>query len=377
MARDAGGSREAIAEARRQVVEEISAAMERGGLAWAAEWKGCWSPVNAATGRTYRGMNRLSLAAAMRRGGFDDPRWCTFNQARDAGWHVARGARSPATVEFWSWYVRVPGSGAVTLQRAEQLVRTGRLPEETLKDAFLRGRLHHVFNASQVEGIEPYDPSAHAPENAEVERVADELIESSRCPVREERVDEAYYRPSTDTITLPLRSQFTSMDAFARTLLHEMCHSTAREVGREVERSEEGYAREELVAELGSAFAAADADLDMGAYANADMDRTFLENHAAYLQSWLTAIRDDPSALAKAATQASKAADFVTDRRERLVASREDAARANALDRVPLTSRARSAREATESARSVKTNARGIEPQNIRQTAGRKEARLS
>jgi antirestriction protein ArdC len=181
-----------------------------------------------------------------------------------------------------------------------------------------------------------------------VERVADELIESSRCPVREERVDEAYYRPSTDTITLPLRSQLTSMDAFARTLLHEMCHSTAREVGREVERSEEGYAREELVAELGSAFAAADAGLDMGAYANADMGRTFLENHAAYLQGWLTAIRDDPSALAKTATQASKAADFVTDRRERLVASRENAARTNTLDRVPLSSRVRSAAEALE-----------------------------
>ena len=350
MARDSGGSREAIAEARRQVVEEISAAMERGGLAWAAEWKGCWSPVNAATGRTYRGMNRLSLAAAMRRDGFDGPRWCTFNQARDAGWHVARGARSPATVEFWSWYVRVPGSGVVTLQRAEQLVRTGRLPEETLKDAFLRGRLHHVFNASQVEGIEPYDPSAHAPENAEVERVADELIESSRCPVREERVDEAYYRPSTDTITLPLRTQFTSMDAFARTLLHEMCHSTAREVGREVERSEEGYEREELVAELGSAFAAADAGLDMGAYANADMGRTFLENHAAYLQGWLTAIRDDPSALAKAATQASKAADFVTDRRERLrkeeLSSRQPL-RFSRTDLMSLASRATNARDAS------------------------------
>ncbi len=342
MARDAGCGREAIAEARRQVVEEISAAMERGGLAWAAEWKGCWSPVNAATGRTYRGMNRLSLAAAMRRGGFDDPRWCTFNQARDAGWHVARGARSPATVEFWSWYVRVPGSGVVTIQRAGQLVRTGS------KDAFLRGKLHHVFNASQVEGIEPYDPSAHAPENAKVERVADELIESSRCPVREERVDEAYYRPSTDTITLPLRMQFTSMDAFARTLLHEMCHSTAREVGREVERSEEGYAREELVAELGSAFAAADAGLDMEAYANADMGRTFLENHGAYLQGWLTAIRDDPSALAKAATQASKAADFVTDRRERLVASRINFERTNWLDEAPLSARAVSATEVSK-----------------------------
>jgi antirestriction protein ArdC len=181
-----------------------------------------------------------------------------------------------------------------------------------------------------------------------VERVADELIESSRCPVREERVDEAYYRPSTDTITLPLRAQFTSMDAFARTLLHEMCHSTAREVGREVERSEEGYAREELVAELGSAFAAADADLDMGAYANADMGRTFLENHAAYLQGWLAAIRDDPSALAKAATQASKAADFVTDRRERLAVSRINFERTNWFDEAPLSARSVSAIEVSK-----------------------------
>ncbi len=325
MGREAGDGRDAIAEARRGIVEEISAAMERGGLAWAAEWKGCWSPTNATTGKAYRGMNRIALAAAMSRDGLDDPRWCTFNQARDAGWHVRRGERARATVEFWSWYVRLPeGAGVITLQRAEQLARTGRIPEEALEGAFLKGRLHHVFNASQVDGIEPYDPSAHAPEDIRVERVADELMESSRCPVREERVDEAYYRPSTDTITLPLRQQFTSMDAFARTLLHEMCHSTAREVGREVERTDEGYAREELVAELGSAFAAADAGLDMGAFANADMGKTFLENHAAYIQGWLEAIRHDPSALARAATQASKAADYVTDRRERLLNARAE-----------------------------------------------------
>ena len=109
------------------------------------------------------------------------------------------------------------------------------------------------------------------------------------------------------------------MDGFARTALHEMCHSTARELGREVERGREGYAREELVAELGSVFAAADAGLDMGAFANADMGQTFLENHAAYLRSWLGAIRDDPAALARAATSASKAADYVTGRRERLI----------------------------------------------------------
>lgn len=357
MGREAGDGRDAIAEARRGIVEEISAAMERGGLAWAAEWKGCWSPTNATTGKAYRGMNRIALAAAMSRDGLDDPRWCTFNQARDAGWHVRRGERARATVEFWSWYVRLPeGAGVITLQRAEQLARTGRIPEEALEGAFLRGRLHHVFNASQVDGIEPYDPSAHAPEDIRVERVADELMESSRCPVREERVDEAYYRPSTDTITLPLRQQFTSMDAFARTLLHEMCHSTAREVGREVERTDEGYAREELVAELGSAFAAADAGLDMGAFANADMGKTFLENHAAYIQGWLEAIRHDPSVLAHAATQASKAADSIADRREKLVSSRGARAPESSLDLQPLSNRARSAREAaSEAAKGMET----------------------
>jgi hypothetical protein len=146
------------------------------------------------------------------------------------------------------------------------------------------------------------------------------------------------------------------MDAFARTLLHEMCHSTAREVGRDVERTDEGYAREELVAELGSAFAAADAGLDMSAFANADMGKTFLENHAAYIRGWLTAIRDDPSALARAAAQASKAADFIQARREKLISSRGAHALESALDLQPLSDRARFAREAaSEAAKGMET----------------------
>ena len=343
-----------MSEARRATVKEISAAMERGGLAWAAEWKGCWSPRNAASGKPYRGMNRVALAAAMARNGFEDPRWCTYNQAREAGWHVGRGEHAAASVEFWSWYVRVgdgPDGRVVTLERAKGLVHEGRLSEEALEGAFLRGRLHRVFNASQVVGIGPYDASAHAPAAPDVERMADELIASSRCPVREERSDEAFYRPSTDTIVLPLREQFASMDGFVRTALHEMCHSTARAVGRAVDRSFEGYAREELVAELGSVFAAADAGLDIDAFANADMGRTFLENHAAYLRGWLSAIRDDPSALAKAASQAAKAADYVTDRRERLVQGggvERELGRTPSQDRVPLSQRAGSATLAAE-----------------------------
>jgi antirestriction protein ArdC len=350
MAKGRGGADDAIAEGRAEVVSRIAEAMERDGLAWAAEWRGCWSPTNPTTGRAYRGLNRVSLAAAMHHGGFEDPRWCTFNQLRDAGWHVERGTKAAGSVEFWSWYVptkRFGGTRVVTLQRAEQLVRDGRLPEEALGGAFLSGRLHHVFNGSQIEGIGPFDASVHAPAAPEVERIADEFIASSRCPVAEVAGDRAFYRPSEDRIYLPRRAQFTTMDGFARTALHEMCHSTAREVGREVEQGREGYAREELVAELGSVFAAADAGLDMGAFANADMGQTFLENHAAYLRSWLGAIRDDPAALARAATSASKAAGYVTGRREGLLEERTRAIALDARQAVPTDVRSLSERAGT------------------------------
>ena len=326
MPKDRQKADDAIARSRAKIVSQMTQAMERDGLAWAAEWKGCWSPVNPTTGRRYRGINRLALAAAMRREGFEDPRWCTFNQMRDAGWHVGRGVHATGAIEFWSWYVPTKAFGGdrvVTLERAERLVRDGRLPAEALEGAFLAGRLSHVFNGSQIVGMEPFDASAHAPTEPEVERIADELIASSRCPVVEEATDRAFYRPSEDRIHLPRREQFLAMDGFARTALHEMCHSTARAVGRDVERTPEGYAREELVAELGSVFAAADAGLDMGRFADADMGQTYLDNHAAYLRSWLGAIKDDPAALARAATSASKAADYMTDRHERLVEERD------------------------------------------------------
>jgi antirestriction protein ArdC len=219
MAKGRGGADDAIAEARAEVVSQIAEAMERDGLAWAAEWRGCWSPTNPTTGRAYRGLNRVSLAVAMHHGGFEDPRWCTFNQLRDAGWHVERGTKAAGSVEFWSWYVstkRFGGTRAVTLQRAEQLVRDGRLPEEALGGAFLSGRLHHVFNGSQIVGIGSFDMSAHAPAAPGVERMADEFIASSRCPVAEVAGDRAFYRPSEDRIYLPRRAQFTTMDGFAR-----------------------------------------------------------------------------------------------------------------------------------------------------------------
>ena len=163
--------------------------------------------------------------------------------------------------------------------------------------------------------------------------------------MRETRSDDAFYAPAEDAITMPLRGQFESAEGFCRTLMHEMCHSTAGELGRPLPTDHESYAFEELVAELGSAFSAADAGLDMSAVAKGGSVQTWTQNHAAYLRSWLDEIRDDPSALARAASEASRASDLVIGRYER---TRDERLRPRARDETPLAERAGSAREASE-----------------------------
>lgn len=354
--------RDTLAEGRARLVESLASAMEEDGLSWYAGWERCWSARNAATGARYRGVNRLSLAAASARCGFEDPRWVTYNQARDAGWHVRRGERAQATVEFWSWYVPIMRAGrqsVVTVQRARELVAAGRISEDDVcGDRFLRGRGAWVFNASQVEGVPPVlEPRAAEP-GSEPWRVADDLIASSRCPVRETRSDDAFYAPAEDAITVPLRGQFESAEGFCRTLMHEMCHSTAGELGRPLPSDHESYAFEELVAELGSAFSAADAGLDMSAVAKGGSVQTWTQNHAAYLRSWLDEIRDDPSALARAASEASRASDLVIGRYE---VTRAERARSRSRDERPLSERAGSAREAAS-----RIAAEGITPEDMR-----------
>lgn len=344
--------KDTLAEGRARLVESLARAMEEEGLSWYAGWERCWSARNAATGARYRGINRLSLAAASARCGFDDPRWVTYNQAREAGWHVRRGERAQATVEFWSWYVRIARAGrqsVVTVQRALELVSTGKITEgDVCGEKFLRGRGAWVFNASQVEGVPP-PPVPHASDpRSQPWRVADDLVASSRCPVRETRSDDAFYAPAEDAITMPLRGQFESAEGFCRTLMHEMCHSTAGELGRPLPTDHESYAFEELVAELGSAFSAADAGLDMSAVAKGGSVQTWTQNHAAYLRSWLDEIRDDPSALARAASEASLASDLVIGRYER---TRDERLRPRARDERPLAERAGSARDAAEGMR--------------------------
>lgn len=178
-----------------------------------------------------------------------------------------------------------------------------------------------VFNAEQMENTENL-ASVECFKPIEADRVADGIVKASPCPVIETPNDEAFYLPGTDKIYVPQRNQFTNVESFCRTLLHEMGHSTGHpsRLDREqcgLKQNRQKYAFEELIAELSSVFTANAIGLDLR---NVDDDKPLaanevdaMSNSAAYLKSWSQELKDPGGELLKAASRASKATDFLVE----------------------------------------------------------------
>lgn len=290
-----------VEEQRAHVVEKIVEDMKRDGLRWSEPYLPTLTPHNPVTGTVYQGGNRLHLAFVGMERGFADNRWVTFNQIRDQGWHLMKGAKS-AIIEKWKSY-------AIKEENEE----TG---ETEVTGHYLRLiGWWNVFNACEIEGIPPEAGPRH--ESDRTASIAADLIESSRCPVIESGayLGKAAYAPLRDRILIAPRETFRSDESFTRTLLHEMTHSTGHPsaLGRScnTDFGSPEYAKEELVAELGSLFLSADLGIQ-----SADMEGEFYENHVSYLKSWIHALEDDPDYLFKAASQADKASGYLIGRYE-------------------------------------------------------------
>lgn len=289
---------------RRQVVERLLADMEEGGLDWVRPWSRPPLPTNPLGRQSrYRGCNVVHLLGAAVSRGLSDPRWSTWKQVRAKGWHVRKGAKS-APVEFWKLVgfdkegVDADDNEAVEHVRYPKLVG-----------------YYRVFNWSEVEGAPAYEAPAPLGDSGQFE-IADQVI--SRWRDRQgcgmvEGAPKACYVPAADTVEVPFRGLFSASGAFLRTLLHEVSHSTGHE--KRLARDgivkfgtwgDEGYAFEELVAELGSMFSAGGLGCSLGA-----AEGRFYENHLAYLKSWMSALEEDPDGLFRAAAQAQKAADLI------------------------------------------------------------------
>ncbi len=278
-----------------RVTDRILADLEQGVRPWFKPWsagntEGRITRPLRHNGLPYSGINILLLWSEAMAQGFTRPTWMTFRQASALGAHVRKGEHGAMVVY------------ANTIQRSEE----GTDGEDIERRVpFLKA--YTVFNVEQIEGLpEPYLAPASDPV-APLERIAraDAFITAAGVTVRHGGND-AYYSMASDHVQMPPLQAFTDPESYYATLAHESIHWTRhpsrldRSFGRKT-WGDEGYAREELVAELGSAFLCA----DLGITPEPRPD------HAAYLASWLKVLKDDKRCIVSAAAHASRAADFL------------------------------------------------------------------
>lgn len=262
-----------------RITEQVIKAIEAGDV---LPWRKPWAvrrPCNAVTNRPYRGINRLMLSMSE----FSDHRWLTFNQAKSLGGSVAKGERG-STVMLWS-----------------------DVEDETTGRERLICRAFTVFNFEQCNGLDLPNGSVGQSQACGLEAAERIVAGYKGCPELHFGTEQAAYYPVRDAVVVPHMRDFETPEAFYCTLYHELVHSTSHpsRLGRisleaGIMFGSEEYSREEILAEIGSAFLASEALIEN------------LSPTTSYINSWLTkALNSDSSLIIKAASGAQKAVDWI------------------------------------------------------------------
>ena len=279
-----------------RVTDKIVADLENGVRTWLKPWNaehaaGRITRPLRFNGTPYNGINVLMLWASAVERGFAAPIWMTFKQAKELGGHVRKGEKGSLVVY------------ANTISRTEIDADTGE--EEERDIPFMKG--YTAFNVEQIEGLPAHFYAVAEPQLDPVERIdhAEAFFAATSADIRHGG-NQAYYAVGSDHVQMPPFEAFRDAESYYATLAHEVTHWTRhasrleRDFGRK-RWGDEGYAAEELVAELGSAFLAADLELTP----------EVREDHAAYIGSWLKVLKNDKRAIFTAAAHAQRAADYL------------------------------------------------------------------
>lgn len=296
-----------------QVAESLIEQLKAGTAPWQKPWRGgeAYLPSNAASGHRYRGINVLQLLAHAHARGYADNRWMTYKQAQALGAQVRKGERG-VTVEFWQFY---ENQQKFDEQGRPVLDAQGKPVMERAKLERPRAFFSRVFNVAQIDGLELPPPPKHTWNPSER---ASAILTASGANIEHSPGDRAFYRPSTDTITMPLPTQFPTADGYYATALHELGHWTGHEsrLDRDLAHpsGSEGYAREELRAEIASMILGSELGIghDPG-------------QHAAYVQSWIKVLENDPKEVFRAAADAEKIHRYVLALEQQQELSQEQA----------------------------------------------------
>lgn len=283
-----------MADVMSMVTDRIIAALEEGCVPWRKPWHSSGrGAFNRISGRKYSLLNQMMLA--------HEGEYASFKQWSTLGGHIKRGSKSEIVV-FWKW---------LEDEKADE--KDPDEPEEKpRKRAVLK--YYRVFHISQVEGVEPLEREVsvhydHEPIR-EAERVLCDYVKREGIVMDAADYSEAYYSPGQDLIHVPGIWLYKDKEEYYSTIFHEAIHSTGtanrlhRKGLKKVSFGSETYSREELVAEIGSAGILSSLGIET--------KETF-ENSAAYIQGWLSLMRNDKRMVVIAAGQAEKAMKYILE----------------------------------------------------------------
>ena len=268
------------------VTERIIKQLEQGTIPWQKPWTGVRSGAfNRVSKKPYSLINQAIL---------EHPgEYASFKQWKDLGGHVKKGAKAEMVV-FWK------------IIDVEEKNDKGEIEKKKLPLL----RYYNVFHISQVEGVEPLKEKLNTEIEPieEADRVIKDYVDREHITFKECISDKAFYRPMTDTVVVPLKEQFKNTNSFYQVAFHEITHSTGaqKRLDRDIKElapfGSEIYSKEELVAELGSAF--------LINHLGIETEGTF-QNSASYIESWLQVLRNDNKFIVSASSKAEKAVNYI------------------------------------------------------------------
>ncbi len=265
-----------------KLIERVELAIENNEVApWRKPWSGGLPPMNYSTKKAYKGFNHVMLNSMC----YESPYFLTYNQAKKLGGNVIKGSKGN-TIFFYSRYNK------------KEVVNG----KETKRDIWFT-KTSYVYNATQIEGIDfkTIDiTEIDFTENTDCESIISNYGISTQVGQR------ACYSPSMDVITMPKKETFVHENEYYSTLFHEAIHSTGHKSRCDRDLSggmrSDSYSKEELVAEIGANLLA-----NICGVASESVE----DNNVAYLNSWLSALKNDPAMLLQASSFAQKGVDHI------------------------------------------------------------------
>lgn len=272
------------------VTDRIIAEMQKGIIPWQRPWNGGECCISHMTGKPYSWLNQLMLGGKV-------GEWLTFKQCKAEGGNVKKGEKG-CPVVFWSF-----NDKKVKDADGNEVIRI------IAGHPFLK--YYTVFHIDQCEGIKPkFDKELKVYDNDPIEaaeNIVKTYFDREACTLNVHQSAQAFYLPSTDSVTVPQMSQYEVREEYYSTLFHEMTHSTGHKsrldrLDKVAAFGSENYSKEELVAEMGAAMLVSTAGIEC--------EKAF-RNSVGYLQGWLKALSNDNKLIVVAAGKAEAAVKYI------------------------------------------------------------------